>query len=157
MIDKNNAVFLEMKRIGHEWEERRAEHQSRKQPIIDTYGWDSQEIKDWYAEKEANKFPFTAGENKAYRAWAGSISRGQDEIEMNDFLFDTEVTDFSRTLIAAGVTSFVYSNTSTAVMENLHALAAEGWTLSGLCTIKRTEDHWGGEEEYEVQGIRFTR
>ena len=157
MISKDNTFFLEMKRIGHEWEARREEHQAKKQSIIDTYGWDSEELKAWYAQKEADKFPFTGGENKAYRAWAGSIAREQDEVEMEDFLFDNEVRGFSQALKAADIRSFVYTNTSTAVMENLHAFAAEGWTLFGLCTIKRKEDRWGGEEEYEVQGIRFVR
>ena len=155
MMNKQNATFEEMKRIGHDWEERRAAHQAKKQGIIDTYGWDSQEIKDWYEEKEANKFPFSAGENKAYRAFAQSIQRGQDELEMDDFLFDNEVEDFIKTLRKAGIPSMVYTNTSTAVMENIHAFAALGCHLTELCTITRKENRWGDEEEYEVQGIRF--
>lgn len=154
-MTKDNAVFNEMKRIGHDWEERRAAHQAKKQAIIDTYGWDSAELKAWYDEKEANKFPFSQGENKAYRAWATSLRREQTEMEMDDFLFDSEVHDFIATLRKAGIQSFVYTNTSTAVMENIHAFAAEGCRLDGLCTITRHEDRWGKEEPYEVQGIRF--
>jgi hypothetical protein len=41
-------------------------------------------------------------------------------------------------------------------MENLHAFAAEGCRLEGLCTITRHENRWGEEEPYEVQGIRFS-
>ena len=156
MMNRDNAVFNEMKRIGHDWEERRAVHQAKKQSIIDTYGWDSEELKDWYDQKEADKFPFSAGENKAYRAWATSLRRQHTEMEMDDFLFDTEVHDFIATLRRAGITGFVYTNTSTAVMENIHAFAAKGCTLVGLCTITRHEDRWGTEEPYEVQGIRFT-
>lgn len=155
-MTKDNVVFNEMKRIGHEWEEQRAAHQAKKQEIIDACGWDSAELKAWYDEKEAHKFPFTQGESKAYRAWAGSLARKQTEMEMSDFLFDTEVKDFIETLKKAGIKSFVYTNTSTAVMENIHAFAAEGCTLTGLCTITRCEDRWGTEEPYEVQGIRFT-
>ena len=139
-----NTYFEGMKRIGHDWEEKRAVHQAKKQGIIDTYGWDSEELKAWYEEKEANKFPFTQGENKAYRAYAESLRRKQDTVEMSDFLFDTEVKGFSDTMKAAGVTEFIYTNTSTAVMENLHAFAAEGMTLAGLCTITRHENRWGG-------------
>lgn len=155
-MTKDNAVFNEMKRIDHDWEERRAAHQAKKQTIIDTCGWNSAELKAWYDEKEANKFPFSQGENKAYRAWAMSLRREQTEMEMDDFLFDTEVHDFIATLRKAGIQSFVYTNTFTAVMENIHAFAAEGCTLAGLCTITRREDRWGTEEPYEVQGIRFS-
>ena len=41
-------------------------------------------------------------------------------------------------------------------MENLHAFAAEGCRLEGLCTITRRETRWGDEEPTEVQGIRFS-
>ena len=157
MMNRDNAVFTEMKRIGHEWEEQRAAHQAKKQDIIDTFGWDSVELKAWYDEKEANKFPFTSGQSKAYRAWAESLSRRQDEMEMSDFLFDTEVHDFIETLRRAGIDTFVYTNTSTAVMENIHAFNAEGYRLDELCSVTRHEDRWGTEEPYTVQGIRFTR
>ena len=80
MMNKDNVVFNEMKRIGHEWEEQRAAHQAKKQGIIDTFGWDSEELKNWYAEKEAHTFPFTQGQSKAYRAWAETISAASRRI-----------------------------------------------------------------------------
>ena len=156
MLDKENAFFLEMKRIGHEYEEARAERQARKKRIIDTQGWDSAELKAWYAEDEAAKFPYSQGACKAYRAWASSLSRQEDELEMDDFLFEKEVRDFIEALRNAGIGSFVYSNQSTSVMQNLHAFAAEGCRLEGLCTIIRRETRWGDEEPTEVMGIRFT-
>ena len=155
MLNRNNAAFEAMKKTGRDWEEKRAAHQEKKQGIIDTSGWDSEELKAWYAEKEAMKFPFTQGESKAYRAWAETISRGEDELEMSDFLFDTEVEDFIKTLRKAGIPTMVYTNTSTAVMENIHHFAALGCTMTGLCTITRKESRWGGEEEARIQGIRF--
>ena len=93
-MNANNTYFENLKRIGHEYEERRAAHESKKQHIIDTYGWDSEELKNWYAEKEAMTFPFEQGACKAYRAWAQSISRKEDELEMDDFLWEREVKDF---------------------------------------------------------------
>lgn len=154
-MNANNTYFENLKRIGHEYEERRTTHEGRKQHIIDTYGWDSEEWKNWYAEKEAMKFPFEQGACKAYRAWAQSISRKEDELEMDDFLWDKEVKDFIDTLRCAGITSFVYTNQSTAVMENLHAFAAQGCTMIGLCTITKQETRWGDEEPTEIMGIRF--
>ena len=152
----NNTYFENLKRIGHEYEAARVERQARKQQIIDTLGWDSEELKAWYAEDQAAKFPFEQGACKAYRAWATSISRQEDELEMDDFLWDKEVSDFVETLRSAGIETFVYTNQSTAVMENLHAFAAAGCTMTGLCTITRRENRWGEEEPYEVQGIRFS-
>ena len=152
----NNTYFENLKRIGHEYEAARVERQARKQQIIDTFGWDSDELRAWYAEDQAAKFPFEQGACKAYRAWATSISRQEDELEMDDFLWDKEVSDFVETLRSAGIETFVYTNQSTAVMENLHAFAAAGCTMTGLCTITRRENRWGEEEPYGVHGIRFS-
>ena len=156
MLNRDNAYFENLKRLGHEYEAAIAERQARKQQIIDTLGWDSPELKAWYEEDAAAKFPFEQGACKAYRAWASSISRKEDELEMDDFLWDKEVADFISSLRSAGSSTFVYTNQSTAVMENLHAFAAQGCTMSGLCAIIRPESHWGDEEPYEVQGIRFS-
>ena len=155
MMNANNTYFENLKRIGHEWEAARVERQSRKQQIIDTLGWDSDELKVWYEEDAAAKFPFESGVSKAYRAWAQSLSRKEDELEMDDFLWDKEVKDFIEALRSAGIETFVYTNQSTAVMENLHAFAAQGCTMMGLCTITRQETRWGDEEPIEVMGIRF--
>ena len=156
MMNANNTYFLNLKRLGHEYEKARVERKARKQQIIDTLGWDSEELKAWYEEDKAAVFPFPQGASKAYRAWAGSISRKEDEVEMDDFLWEKEVHDFIDTLRRAGIQTFVYTNQSTAVMENLHAFAAEGCTMDGLCTITRHEDRWGDEEPTEVMGIRFS-
>ena len=155
-MDQNNVYFKEMKWIGAEWEKERKARKERKQQIIETYGWDSPELKDWYEEDEAAKFPFEGGVVKAFRAWQASIRREQDELEMEDFLWDKEVDSFLETLRIAGIKSFVYTNQSTAVMENIHAFTKAGWTMAGLCTITRTEDLYGEEKPYEVPGIRFT-
>ena len=156
MLNANNTYFENLKRIGHEYEAARVERQARKKQIIDSLGWDSDELKAWYEEDAAAKFPFEQGAVKAYRAWASSISRKEDEVEMDDFLWDKEVADFIEALRSAGITSFVYTNQSTAVMENLHAFAAQGCTMTGLCTITRQETRWGDEEPVEIMGIRFS-
>ena len=68
MMNTNNAYFEELKRLGHEFEAVRVERKNRKQQIIDTYGWESAELKSWYAEDNAAVFPFSDGACKAYRA-----------------------------------------------------------------------------------------
>ena len=156
MMNTNNTYFENLKRIGHEFEAARVERKARKQQIIDTYGWESAELKAWYAEDNAAVFPFSDGACKAYRAWCTSLLRQQDELEMDDFLWDKEVQGFVDALREAGLRTFVYTNQSTSTMENLHALAAAGCTMLGLCTITRHDTRWGDEEPYEVQGIRFS-
>ena len=156
MMNATNTYFLDLKRIGHEYEAARVERRARKQKIIDTLGWESEELKAWYEEDAAAKFPFEQGACKAYRAWASSLSRQEDELEMDEFLWEKEVHDFIAALRSAGIGTFVYTNQSTAVMENLHAFAAEGCTMTGLCTITRHENRWGDEEPTEVMGIRFS-
>ena len=69
MMNKNNTYFENLYKLGCEWEAAREERRARKQTIIDTYGWDSEELKAWYEEEEKMKFPFSSGANKAYRAW----------------------------------------------------------------------------------------
>ena len=156
MMNTSNTYFENLKKIGHDWEAARSERRARKQQIIETYGWDSEELKAWYAEDEAAEFPFPQGACKAYRAWAQSISRKEDELEMDDFLWEKDVKDFIEALRSAGIETFVYTNQSTAVMENLHQFAAAGCTMQGLCTITRHENRWGDEEPTEVMGIRFS-
>ena len=151
----NNTYFENLKRIGHEYEAARVERQARKQQIIDTCGWDSDELRAWYAEDQAAKFPFEQGACKAYRAWAASVSRGNEEPELDDFLWEREVSDFIATLRAAGIESFTITDRSTGLMENLHAFAAEGCTMEGLCMVGRTEPEWGYTKPEAVMGIRF--
>ena len=151
-----NTYFAGLERIGHEFEERRAAHEAKKNQIIGTYGWDSAETKAWYAEKEAMKFPFTEGESKAYRAYRMTQIHHSSEFEMEDFLWNREVKDFIAALRKAGIKTFAYTNQSTAVMENIHAFAEEGCRLEGLCRVTRRETRWGDEEETEYPGIRFS-
>ena len=151
---KNNTYFTKMREAGAAYEARKREHEARKKEIVDTYGWDSPELKAWYDEKE--EFPFTSGACKAYRAWRNTIDNGEEEIEMNDFLWDREVADFVETLKEAGIRSFLYTNQSTAVMENIHGLVAEGCRMEGLETIIRKTDFFGEDKEEKIPGIRFT-
>ena len=100
-------------------------------------------------------FPYTQGACKAYRAWAASVSRGNEEPELDDFLWEREVSDFVDTLRKARIESFTITDRSTALMGNLHALAAEGCTMEGLCTVGRIEPEWGYSMPKDVMGIRF--
>ncbi len=151
-----NTYFEGMRRIGREFEEKRRAHEEKKQEIRDTYGWDSEEMKAWYDVKNNMECPLTQGAWKAYRAWKQTIEKEESELFMDDFLWDYEIADFIETLRKAGIETFIYTNTSTAVMENIHGFKAEGCKLEGLTKIKRTELRFGGDYEIEVPGIRFS-
>ena len=148
---KTNAFFDNMYRIGCEWQERHEAHLRRKEDIVREYGYGSPELEAWHAEKE-EPFPFSSGANKAYRAWKYSPT---DEVIMEDYCWDTERHDFIDTLRKAGVKTFVVTNQSTGLMEDLHGYAADGCTIEGLCTITKEEDRFGAEKEEKLLGIRF--
>ncbi len=150
---KNNKFFDELEAAGRAFEEAKAKHEELKQKIVDTYGWGSDELKAWYNKKEELKdsFPYSSGECKAYRAWKYSE---REEVEMNDSLWEDEIHDFVEAFRKAGIDTFVITNTSTGLMENLHRIAGEGCTMQGLCTIEK-DDAWFGKKK-EVPGIRFS-
>ena len=150
-----NNYFEELRKIGEAFDEKRRAHEEKKQHLIDTYGWDSEEVKTWYREKEEMKYPISEGACKAFRAFRMSNEHNSSEFEMEDFLWEREVEDFIDALRKAGITTFAYTNQSTAVMENIHAFAKAGCTLTGLCTVKRQERRWGDDEITEYPGIRF--
>lgn len=70
--------------------------------------------------------------------------------ELKNFLWDKEVKDFVKTIMSIGITRFVYTNTSTAVMDNLHLLEQEGCCIRGLAVMEKgffDEDKKGIEIE----------
>jgi len=156
MMKTNNAYFENLRQIAEKWEQEKAERKERKAQILETYGWDSEELKAWYEEDQAATYPIPQGACKADRAFLGTLEHGEDKIEMNDFLWDREIDDFVEALRKAGFDSFIYTNQSTAVMENLHGFAKAGCTMTGLTTITRRERRFGEYRNEEILGIHFT-
>lgn len=153
---KNPTAFFEnIEKVCYDHAAKVRAHDEKKQAIIDTFGWDSPEMKDWYMYKETLQNPFSSGVMKAYRAWKDMICRNEEELVLGDFLWDREVADFVNALRLAGIVTFIYTNRGTSVMDNLHDLADNGCQMVGLCTISRIENRWGEEEEELVPGIRF--
>lgn len=150
---KNNAYFDEMYRIGREWSLAHKAHEELKEKIIEEYGWESKELDAWREEEEQMKFPLSSGANKAYRAWRYTDG---DELIMDDFCWDRERHDFIDALRQAGIQSFVVTNQSTGLMEDIHGYIAEGCKMEGPCTIIKRDMKWGEETEESIMGIRFT-
>ena len=106
--------------------------------------------------KAGQEFPYGAW--KAYWAWRNCYQFDNEEFELSDHLWTEEVKDFVETLAAAGIKSFVVTGESTALMRNLHELAAAGCKLDGLCMFKRGKGNGfldDEEEQREMYGIRF--
>jgi len=146
-----NEYYDNLIRISNEWSDRKQERETKKQEIIKKYGWDSKELKAIYDEIESEPYPFTPGESKAVRAYLNSNYYGLNEIEMNDFLWDRDVHDFITSLKNAEIDTFVYTNTSSAVMDNILGFIDEGCKMLEP-TILTRKDEW---EQKEVKGIRF--
>ena len=149
-----NTYFENLRRLGKEHAGKCKVHEAQKNHIIEAHGWDSPELEAWYTEKKRleKTNPLSGGTGKAFLAWLYSE---RNELEMSDYLWKREVPDFVETLRKAGIQSFVYTNQSTAVMENIHQLVAAGCILEGPCSITKKRDHWGEEGEEQILGLRF--
>ena len=154
MIMTGNTYFKSMYDTCCEWQKVQSAHEAVKEETIQKFGWDSEEVKAWYArEKEIKaEFPYSNGEMKAYWAYDRTET---EEFELNDFCWEREVADFIGTLRKAGIQSFVYTNQSTAVMENIHEFIKEGCTLEGPCVLEKKSHRWGTEEVEQLLGLRF--
>ena len=156
MLNRENEYFENMLKIGEAYDIIQKAHEEKKIRILEEYGWDSEELKAWYEEKEKMTYPVPQGACKAYRAWKQTVEKEEDEVAMDDFLWDREVADFIDALRQAGMTSFIYTNQSTAMMENLHAFEAEGCKMEGLTKIKRNAYRFGADREELIPGVRFS-
>ena len=95
----------------------------------------------------------TYGEQEAYWNYRRSLENDNGEFECSELPWATDMSDFVDTLRKAGVKTIVVTEHSSALMENLHKLAVQGYTLDGLCTVIH-QNIWGEPEN--VYGIRFT-
>ena len=150
---KNNTYFEELERIGREWLKKYDAHKALKDRILEEHGWDSPELKARYAEEEQMKGPFPSGVSKAFRAWKYGES---DEFLFEDFVWEREAADFIDTLRKAGLETFVVTNDSTALMENIHWSVGLGCKLEGTCIVTKHRRRWGEDEEEQLMGLRFS-
>ena len=147
-----NRYFEEMRNAAKAFEEAKAEMKNERDQILEKHGWDSEEMKAWKEREKALKFPYTNGQMKAFWAWRYTNDNEFESFTMNDFLWDKEVEDFARTMKEAGITEFVYTCTSTALMDNIHDLEAAGFKMTGLSELTK-KNTWGEDEI--IRGLRF--
>jgi len=109
----------------------------------------------YLAAKKGDKL--SNGEDKALRAWFLSIENPKNdsgEFELDDALFDSEVSDFLETLKAAGLKSFLYPDSRcTANMSNMLDFCEAGWGIDEPVTFEKT-NRWG--KKIVTRCFRFT-
>ena len=162
------AYFEDMNAIANKYWNSRNEFEATKDKIYEDYGYDSDEMKQYYAkakEIESNN-PYTPGEYKALRMYNESINYEYDELMLNyeyDKLilncsivgfWDSEIEDFINCLKTAGVKSFVYIDNSTALMDNIHGFSENGFVFDSLYT---REEKQFLNHVTTYRGIRFVR
>ena len=150
---KDNYYFNVMKKTSEMYEKMISMHEDKKESIIETYGWNSLEVHEWYKKYDEIKksFPFTGGQCKACRAWCSSVRWNHEIFVLDEFLWDDEIDDFIQILKEAGIKEFVYMNSSTAVMNNIHGFINGGYDFAGLYEIQNKNKY----VDDVVKGIRF--
>lgn len=92
--------------------------------------------------------------NDGKKEWTTHAGRKVSAYEFSGFCWDDkDVHDFITTLRDIGVRKFVVTNTSTALMDNLHGFADEGCYIGGLVT-RKPETKWSPFEQGILVCIR---
>lgn len=150
---KNNTYFQTMSQTSAEYGKAQAQREAEKDAIRKAEDWAA--LDAWYEREKRFKYPFSDGQDKAFCAWDKTIRNESSIFEVEDLPWDKDTHDFVETLRAAGITEFAVTDQSTALMRNLHHLAAEGCAMQGLCKVTRSEIRWGIREPTEHDGILF--
>jgi len=106
-------------------------------------------------EQASNESTLTDGRHRAYIAWFKSIRNQSSTFEVDDLPWPRDIHEFVETLRAAGIAEFAVTDRSTALMQLLHLLTAEGCRMQGLCKVTRREVRWGSEGTEKYPGILF--
>ena len=130
----NTTYFDAMQKVAKDYETRKEEH-NKNRPMYGT-----PEYEEWEIIRDINfsKYPISGGVQKAYWACMTAINEEADEVVVKDFCWENEIEDFVNALRKAGVTQFVTTDTSTALMENIHGLVANGCEMGELVEIENT-------------------
>lgn len=144
-----NKYFEELNRKAIEFETKRYELRKRKDECIKKEDWEGHSKCYEEMEKLEKENPLTNGEYKALRMVA--YSEGE-ELILSDFLWENEIEDFCKALRNGEVESFICTNSSTALMENIHGILKNGFEFDGLAEIEREVFR---DWKETIKGLRF--
>lgn len=108
--------------------------------------------------RDTEKNP-TRGQVYAYRSWEQSTEDRADMFEVRALPWGSQIKDgvmkeFVAALTAADIDEIIVTDQSTALMESVHALVAEGAYLEGVGTVTRDPLH-DPSGRREVKGLVF--
>ena len=73
----------------------------------------------------------SVGERNAFNAWEKGIEENLDFPVQTDIFWEEDLSDFLKTIKAAGFKKFGFSGSSTAAVENLVDFVKDGWQVTG--------------------------
>ena len=101
------------------------------------------------AENNANKL--RRGTLEAYWTYEFNLNHNSSEFECNELPWTTDMSDFVKTMREAGIETIAVTETSTALLENLHKLANQGCTIEEFAK-KQGEEHGGDKVQHADLG-----
>ena len=144
---KDNKVMNELTKKLNEYERQKKAYEDSRHEALK-----SGTLTEWYDNgPEKPEYPLTGGQSKAWGMWYWNE---REEMNFDDFVWESEAKDFIDTLMAAGVKTFTVTNQSTSLMENMHWFQQNGCTLMGLCEVEET-DEWNRKHYGNKMGVRF--
>ena len=118
----------------------------------------NEQIKNYFenlrinSENDATKL--SRGTLEAYWTYEFNLNHNSSEFECNELPWTTDMSDFVKTMREAGVETIAITETSTALLENLHKLEELGCHFDSLCKAKH-DCAWGTPEEIPAIRIRL--
>jgi len=102
-------------------------------------------------QKKAKIQPITGGEIDAYRVWKNYKKYG--DFVCND-IYKSSAEDFIKALREAGIDSFIYTDSSSGLMEGIHILYKLGCKIIGTEVVNLGELQ--SDEIIKKRGIRIS-
>lgn len=153
---KTNEFYQKKLAEDMAWEEK--SHQIKKQieealkakPEEDNFA----KVDALYKEKEAHTkaYPFTRGEGKAFRA---IYHNKGEELVMDDYNWEGDHLDFVNFLRGCGIDTFLVTNQSTGLMEDIHGYTNAGCVMVGPEIYTEEDDFFGRIQQVQKLALRF--
>ena len=103
--------------------------------------------------KYQNAKNLTIGESVLCKFYKSSLRNKNEIFEINKTIYESHLYSLSKAIKASGLEFFIMTDHSTALMEMIFILEAEGIKMVGIDIVERLGD-WGDEPEI-IKGIRF--
>ena len=155
-MTKDNTItalfFEKLHSTGVAFESAKQIRLNEKSKILEKPNHDV-ELEQWYKREEAFSFPLTRGATIALQDWHSYCELSKNYFECDDLPWEKDLLSYIETLRNAGLTEFVITDHSTALMDSIHLICSYQCELVSLATVIRNEKRWGAYEENTIPGI----